>query len=115
MRSLTMFPLRAGIFGAALFALGGLASAPAIAATSGQVRDFAQAVAQIKPLNEQTHAAINKAGTTAAQKAAMKKSYMEKVSAILVSHHLTAEQYSSMLQETQKNPAFAKEVEAAMR
>ncbi|MEY2341812.1 DUF4168 domain-containing protein [Acidithiobacillus sp. IBUN Pt1247-S3] len=115
MRSLNQFPLRAGIFGAALFVLGGFASVPALAATPGQIHDFAQAVEQIKPLNEQVHAAINKAGVTAAQKEAMKQSYMEKVNAILVSHHLTAEQYGSMLQETQKNPTFAKEVEAAMR
>ncbi|MDD3759848.1 MAG: DUF4168 domain-containing protein [Acidithiobacillus sp.] len=115
MQNVSISPLRAGIIGVVFLGLAGLVSVSALAATAGQVQDFARAVEQIKPLNEQVHAAINKPGVTDAQKQAMKKSYMDKVNAILASHHLTAEQYSSMLQETQKNPAFAKEVEAAMR
>ncbi|WP_248884489.1 DUF4168 domain-containing protein [Acidithiobacillus acidisediminis] len=111
MRYLTISPLRAGLLGAVLMGFG---CTLAMAATPAQVHDFAQAVEQIKPLNEQVHAAISKPGVTEQQKEAMKKSYMAKVDSILASHHLTAEQYGSMLQETQKNPAFAKEVEGAM-
>ena len=115
-----------------LFSLGGGAALAAgleratpgflrVAATAGtasnptQIKNFAVAVGQIKQLNEQVHTALSQKGLTAAKRENLKQSYMTKVDGVLASNHLTAEQYSSMLKKTQTDPAFAKQVEAAMQ
>ncbi|WP_414040132.1 DUF4168 domain-containing protein [Acidithiobacillus sp. M4-SHS-6] len=108
--------IRSGLVLVALSVVG-LGSTLAFAATAespAQVKDFANAVRQIKPLNEQTHAEISQKGISKAKQDAIKKAYMEKVDKVLESNHLTEAEYSSMLKQTQTDPAFAKEVEAAM-
>lgn len=108
-------------FGLVVLALGGLGlvsnvafASDAMAASPAQIKDFAHAVEQIKPLNAQAHAEISQKGVSKAKQDAVKKSYMEKVDKVLETNHLSAGQYSSMLKQTQTDPAFAKQVEAAM-
>ncbi|WP_215875583.1 MULTISPECIES: DUF4168 domain-containing protein [Acidithiobacillus] len=84
-------------------------------ASAAEVKNFAAAVQEIKPLNEQVHSALSRKGITATQREELKKSYMTKVDGILAKNHLTAEQYSSLLRQTQSDPDFAKDVEADMR
>ncbi len=84
-------------------------------ASPAQIKSFANAVKQIKPLNEQAHAEISQKGISATKQETVKKSYVEKVNSILASNHLSSEQYASMLKQTQTDPAFAKQVEAAMQ
>ena len=91
------------------------AMAGSAVASPAEVKNFAAAVQEIKPLNEQVHSALSRKGITATQREALKKSYMTKVDGILAKNHLTAEQYSSMLSRTQSDPEFTKEVEADMR
>lgn len=116
MQKVLRHSLRSGLI---LVALGvaGMGSTLAFAGTTespAQVKDFAHAVQQIKPLNEQAHAEISQKGVSKAKQDAVKKSYMEKVDKVLESNHLSATEYSNMLKQTQTDPAFAKEVEAAM-
>lgn len=116
MRKSLIQSLRSGLVLAALGVVG-LGSSMAFAATAAspaQVKDFAHAVQQIKPLNEQAHAEISQKGVSKAKQDAVKKSYMQKVDKVLEDNHLSAAEYSNMLKQTQTDPAFAKEVEAAM-
>ncbi|PKY10830.1 hypothetical protein B1757_07695 [Acidithiobacillus marinus] len=116
MRKSLRHAIRSGLVIVAL-GVAGLGSSMAVAATAAspaQVKDFAHAVQQIKPLNEQAHAEISQKGVSKAKQDAVKKSYMQKVDKVLESNHLTAVEYSNMLKQTQTDPAFAKEVEAAM-
>ncbi|MBU2849753.1 DUF4168 domain-containing protein [Acidithiobacillus ferrivorans] len=126
-----------GFVGPALFALGlfGLGTSVAFAsgmeisapgllrtamtagavASPAEIKNFAAAVRGIKPLNEQVHSALSQKGITATKREELKKSYMARVNSILASNHLTAEQYTSMLKQTQDDPAFARQVEGAMQ
>ena len=128
---------RRGFAGTALFALGlfGLGTSMAFAsgmetaapglvrtamtagavANPAEIKNFAAAVRGIKPLNEQVHSALSQKDITATKREELKKSYMTRVNSILASNHLTAEQYSSLLKRTQNDPAFARQVEAAMQ
>jgi hypothetical protein len=121
----TLFAL--GLFGlgtSVAFASGMGISAPGLlrtAMTAGavaspaEIKNFAAAVRGIKPLNEQVHSALSQKGITATKREELKKSYMARVNSILARNHLTAEQYTSMLKQTQDDPAFAKQVEGAMK
>ncbi|MHB1749741.1 MAG: DUF4168 domain-containing protein [Acidithiobacillus sp.] len=84
-------------------------------ASPAEIKNFATAVRGIKPLNEQVHSALSQKDITATKREELKKSYMTRVNRILASNHLTAEQYSSLLKQTQNDPAFARQVEAAMQ
>ncbi|WP_298171074.1 DUF4168 domain-containing protein [Acidithiobacillus sp.] len=116
-----------GLFGlgtSVAFASGMEISAPGLVRTAmtasavaspAEIKNFAAAVQGIKPLNEQVHSALSQKDITATKREELKKSYMARVNSILASNHLTAEQYSSMLKQTQDDPAFARQVEGAMK
>lgn len=93
----------------------GLLKVAMVQQSPAQIKSFANAVRQIRPLNDQVHAEVTQKGLSATKKEEIKKSYMQKVDGILSANHLSAEQYSSMLKQTQTDPAFAKQVEAAMQ
>ena len=80
-----------------------------------QLHQFAGAVKDLQALNNQVHQEAMNPKLTPAQKEKLKNEYMAKTNSILAQHHLTAQRYTELLQETQRDPAFAKEVEGAMR
>jgi len=100
---------------ASLIMASGAFAAPGPQLSPAQLHDFAGAVKELQALNNKVHQEAMNPDLTPAQKEKLKNEYMAKTNSILAQHHLTAQRYTELLQETQRDPAFAKEVEGAMR
>ncbi len=88
-------------------------SSPAV--SQAEVRRFAAAVTQIKPVNEQIHHDLGTKSVSAAQRETLMKQYGAKVQAVLSAHHLTVQEYGALMNKAQTDPAFAQQVEAAIK
>lgn len=88
-------------------------SSPAV--SQAEVRRFAAAITQIKPLNEQIHHDLGAKSVSAAQRETLMKHYGSKVQAVLSAHHLTVQEYGALMNKAQTDPAFAQQVEAAIK
>ncbi|MGK9451017.1 DUF4168 domain-containing protein [Acidithiobacillus caldus] len=100
--------------GTCLLLANGAFAAPTPQLSPAQLHDFASAAKELQGLNNQVHQEAMNPKLTPAQKEKLKNEYMAKTNAILAQHHLTAQRYTELLQETRRDPAFAKEVEGAM-
>ncbi len=83
--------------------------------SQAEVNRFAAAVTQIKPLNEQIHQELGAKSVSAAQREALMKQYGAKVQEVLSAHQLTVQEYGVLMNKAQTDPAFAQQVEAAIK